>query len=144
MSKRHGAYVSLKSLSTIVNANQIVVLEDDRVVEKGTHEALLAQGVVAGGYVFYVQDNELHYLQNYLDLEAFTVTSCVDVPEGECTLRYAFDPKGPSDPRNGKGTSGCIAQLVRALNSYPCGAIKSIAVGSSPIAPTQFRLTSLI
>ena len=67
---------------------------------------LLAQGGVAGGYVFYVQDNKLHYLYNYLGLEEYTVISNVDVPVGECTLRYEFEPTGPADPRNGKGTPG--------------------------------------
>jgi hypothetical protein len=67
---------------------------------------LLAQGGVAGGYVFYVMDNKLHYLHNYLGLEEFTVTSSVDVPEGECTLRYEFEPTGPPDMRAGKGAPG--------------------------------------
>ena len=31
-------------LSTVVNANQIVVLDDGRVVERGTHDELLARG----------------------------------------------------------------------------------------------------
>ena len=67
---------------------------------------LLAQGGVAGGYVFYVQDNKLHYIHNYLGLEEFTVTSSVDIPEGECILRYEFEPTGPPDIRNGRGAPG--------------------------------------
>ena len=34
------------------------------------------------------------------------VTSTVDVPEGESTLRYEFEPTGPPDPRNGRGAPG--------------------------------------
>jgi hypothetical protein len=67
---------------------------------------LLAQGGVAGGYVFCVRENKLHYLHNYLGLEEFTVTSTVDVPEGACTLRYEFKPTGPPDPRNGRVAPG--------------------------------------
>jgi hypothetical protein len=29
-----------------------------------------------------------------------------DVPEGACTLRYEFEPTGPADPRNARGTPG--------------------------------------
>jgi arylsulfatase len=72
----------------------------------GAEGVLLAQGGVAGGYVFYVEDNKLHYLHNYLGLEEFTVTSNIDVPEGECTLRYEFEPTGPPDIRNGRGAPG--------------------------------------
>jgi hypothetical protein len=72
----------------------------------GAEGVLLAQGGVAGGYVFFVQDNKLHYLHNYMGLEEFTVTSSGDVPEGECRLRYEFEPTGQPDPRNGKGAPG--------------------------------------
>jgi len=72
----------------------------------GAEGVLLAQGGVAGGYVFYVKENKLHYLHNYLGLEEFTVTSTVDVREGESTLRYEFEPTGPPDIRNGLGAPG--------------------------------------
>ncbi len=72
----------------------------------GAEGVLLAQGGVAGGYVFYVKGNKLHYLHNYLGLEEFTVTSSVDVPEGKSTLRYEFEPTGKPDIGNGRGVPG--------------------------------------
>jgi arylsulfatase len=72
----------------------------------GAEGVLLAQGGVAGGYVFYVKDNKLHYIHNYLGLEEFKVTSTVDVPEGTSTLRYEFEPTAEPDPRKGRGTPG--------------------------------------
>jgi hypothetical protein len=72
----------------------------------GAEGVLLAQGGVAGGFVFYVKENKLHYIHNYLGLEEFTVTSSVDVPDGETTLRYEFEPTGKPDPRNGRGAPG--------------------------------------
>ncbi len=72
----------------------------------GAEGVLMAQGGVAGGYVFYVKDNKLHYIHNYLGLEEFKVTSTAEVPEGECTLRYEFEPTGPPNPREGKGAPG--------------------------------------
>ncbi|MGB3715170.1 MAG: sulfatase-like hydrolase/transferase [Candidatus Promineifilaceae bacterium] len=72
----------------------------------GAEGVLLAQGGVAGGYVFYVKDGKLHYLHNYLGLEEFRVTSNVEVPVGRATLRYEFEPTGPPDIRVGKGAPG--------------------------------------
>jgi arylsulfatase len=72
----------------------------------GAEGVLLAQGGIAGGFVFYMKDNKLHYLHNYIGLEEFTVSSSVDVPEGETTLRYEFEPTGMPDFENGKGAPG--------------------------------------
>jgi arylsulfatase len=74
--------------------------------EGGAEGVLLAQGGVSGGYVFYVQDHKLHYLYNYMGLKEFAVISTVDVPEGECALRYEFEPTGEPKIREGKGTPG--------------------------------------
>jgi len=72
----------------------------------GAEGVLLAQGGVAGGYVFYVKDKKLHYIHNYLGLEEYKVSSSIEVPEGEVKLRYEFEPTGPPDPRNGRGAPG--------------------------------------
>ena len=72
----------------------------------GAQGVLLAQGGVAGGYVFYIKDNKLHYIHNYLGLKELKVTSTVDVPAGQLTLRYEFEPTGEPDLRNGKGAPG--------------------------------------
>jgi arylsulfatase len=72
----------------------------------GAEGVLLAQGGVAGGYVFYVKDKKLHYIHNYLGLEEYKVTSTVDVPEGAAKLRYEFEPTGEPDLRNGRGAPG--------------------------------------
>jgi arylsulfatase len=72
----------------------------------GAEGVLLAQGGVAGGYVLYVKDKKLHYIHNYLGLEELKVTSTADVPEGEVTVRYEFEPTGEPDMRNGRGAPG--------------------------------------
>jgi arylsulfatase len=72
----------------------------------GAEGVLIAQGGVAGGYVFYVKENRLHYIHNYLGLEEMKVTSTVDMPEGASTLRYEFEPTGAPDIRNGRGAPG--------------------------------------
>ena len=72
----------------------------------GAEGVLLAHGGIAGGYVFYVKDNKLHYLHNYLGLKEFKVSSTVDVPLGRSTLRYEFEPTGDPDLRAGRGAPG--------------------------------------
>ncbi|UCF28824.1 MAG: sulfatase-like hydrolase/transferase, partial [Chloroflexota bacterium] len=72
----------------------------------GAEGILLAQGGVSGGYVFYIKDDKLIYIHNYLGLEEFKVTSSVNVPEGQSTLRYEFEPTGLPDIRNGRGAPG--------------------------------------
>jgi arylsulfatase len=71
-----------------------------------TEGVLLAQDGVAGGYVFYIRDHKLHYVYNYMGLEEFSLISTVDVPEGESSLRYEFEPTGQPKIREGKGAPG--------------------------------------
>jgi len=72
----------------------------------GAEGVLLAQGGVAGGYVLYMKENKLHYIHNYLGLQELKVTSSEDVPEGNVSLRYEFEPTSPPQIREGKGAGG--------------------------------------
>ena len=82
------------------------ITADVIIPQGGAEGVLLAQGGVSGGYVFYIQDRKLHYVYNYMGLKEFTVTSNMDVPEGESSLRYEFEPTGAPNVREGKGTPG--------------------------------------
>ena len=82
------------------------ITADVVIPQGGAEGVLLAQGGVSGGYVFYVQDHRLHYVYNYMGLKEFNVISNLDIPEGECTLRYEFNPTGEPKIREGKGTPG--------------------------------------
>ena len=113
ITKARDQYVFYPGLSVVPIGNTPMVFNrphsitaDVDIPDGGAEGVLLAQGGVAGGYVFYVKDGKLHYLHNYLGLEQFTVTSSVDVPEGETTLRYEFEPTGPPDIREGLGAPG--------------------------------------
>jgi arylsulfatase len=113
ITKARDKYVFYPDLSVVPIGNTPMVFNrphsitaDVEIPADGAEGVLLAQGGVAGGYVFYVKDNKLHYLHNYLGLEQFTVTSSVDVPEGMSTLRYEFEPTGEPNFREGLGTPG--------------------------------------
>ena len=74
--------------------------------EGGAEGVLLAQGSRFAGYSFFVKDNRLHYVHNYLGLEEHSVTTPADLPTGEVTLRYEFERTGPPDFAAGRGAPG--------------------------------------
>ena len=69
----------------------------------GAEGVLLAQGGSTGGYTFFVKDQKLHFLYNWLGHDKFWVHSNATVPEGEVELRYEFEPTGKPDRAQGKG-----------------------------------------
>ena len=71
--------------------------------EGGAEGVLIAQGGRTGGYTFFVKDQRLHFLYNYLDRDKFWLRSNEEVPEGEVELRYEFEPTGKPDFAKGKG-----------------------------------------
>jgi arylsulfatase len=51
---------------------------------------LFAHGHQFGGHALYVKDGKLHYVYNYLGLDAQTLFSDIDVPAGPCVLGVEF------------------------------------------------------
>lgn len=79
----------------------------DVVIPQGGAEGiLLAQGGRGGGYTFFVKNKKLHFIYNYLARDIFRIASSEDVPEGEVSLRYEFEPTGKPDIAGGKGVPG--------------------------------------
>ena len=100
-----GGEVSSSAAANVLNRShtitaQVVIPED------GAEGVLLAQGGRFAGYSFFVKDKKLHYVHNYVGLQETKVTSSVDVPTGETTLRYEFESTGPPDFAKGKGSPG--------------------------------------
>jgi hypothetical protein len=100
-----GGEVSSSVAANVLNRShtitaQVVIPED------GAEGVLLAQGGRFAGYSFFVKDKRLHYVHNYVGLQETEVTSSVDIPTGETTLRYEFETTGPPDFANGKGSPG--------------------------------------
>jgi arylsulfatase A-like enzyme len=69
----------------------------------GAEGVLLAQGGCTGGYTFFVKDQRLYFLYNWLGRDKFWLKSDEVVPEGEVELRYEFEPTGKPDVAQGKG-----------------------------------------
>ena len=51
-----------------------------QIPDRGWKEFLLAHGGRYGGYSFYVKDEKLHYVHNFLNLERYTITPNASCP----------------------------------------------------------------
>src|SRR5262249_9431429 len=70
----------------------------------GAKGVLICHGSNAGGYSFFIKDNKLHYVHNYVGAQEFHVESREKVPEGK--VRLQCEPTGKPDLAKGKGTPG--------------------------------------
>lgn len=90
--------------------NRAHTITVDTELKAGDEGVLACHGSNVGGYVLFVQDGKLHYVHNYVGAEELRVSSDQPVPPGKHALRYEFEPTGPPDLKNGKGTRG-VAKL---------------------------------
>jgi arylsulfatase len=107
---RYVYYAGAGEVSSAVAANVLnrshSITADVVIPEDGAEGVLLAQGGRFAGYSFFVKDDRLHYVHNYVGLEEHTVTSKVELPVGAVALRYEFERTGPPDFAAGKGSPG--------------------------------------
>ncbi len=74
----------------------------------GAEGVLLTHGNRHGGYSFYVQGGRLHYVHNHLGLDRFTVSSEVEVPEGDALLAVEIEVTGGPDFGKGHGSPAAV------------------------------------
>jgi arylsulfatase len=107
---RYVYHAGAGEVSSAVAANVLnrshTITADVVIPDGGAEGVLLAQGGRFAGYSFFVKDDRLHYVHNYVGLEEHTVTSSVELPVGAVTLRYEFERTGPPDFAAGKGSPG--------------------------------------
>jgi arylsulfatase len=107
---RYVYHAGAGEVSSAVAANVLnrshTITADVVIPEDGAEGVLLAQGGRFAGYSFFVKDDRLHYVHNYVGLEEHTVTSSVNLPVGAVALRYEFERTGPPDFAAGKGSPG--------------------------------------
>ncbi|HEX7309855.1 MAG TPA: arylsulfatase [Gaiellaceae bacterium] len=70
----------------------------------GAEGVLFAQGSRFGGHAFYVKDNRLHYVNNFLGSVEQVVVATEDVPTGEKLLLSASFEKEDQEPDHTSGT----------------------------------------
>jgi arylsulfatase A-like enzyme len=82
------------------------ITADADIPSGGAEGVLLCQGSAVGGWSFYMKDGKLHYAHNYVRRALYHVSSADAVPVGRHQLRFEFEPTGPPDIANGKGSPG--------------------------------------
>jgi arylsulfatase A-like enzyme len=136
------------------------ITADVEIPAGGAEGTLVSFGGVDGGYSFYVKDNKVQYVQNYVARDYLHVESTVPVPAGHHELRFEFEVTGKPDFANGKGTPGRAqlyidGQLVGQTDfphttPFSLGLTGGITVGADPGAPvapfyeTPFEFTGTI
>jgi arylsulfatase len=111
----------------------------------GAEGALVSFGGVDGGYSFYVKENRLQYVHNYVARDYLHVESTVAVPAGHHALRFEFEVTGKPDFASGKGTPGRAQLYIDGklvgqtdfphTTPFSLGLTGGITVGADPGAP---------
>ena len=78
----------------------------------GAEGVLACQGTAAGGYSFYIKDNKLHYVHNYVGRSLHSVSTPDALPTGKHELRFEFEPTGKPDLEQGRGAPGRLQLYV--------------------------------
>ena len=100
-----GGEISSSDAVNVLNRSHAITA-DVVIPDEGAEGVLLAQGGRFAGYSFFVKDNRLHYVHNYVGLQEFSLTSSIDVPAGEATLRFEFQRTTPPNFAEGRGSAG--------------------------------------
>jgi arylsulfatase len=136
------------------------ITADVEISESGAEGALISFGGVDGGYSFYVKDNKLQYVQNYVARDYLHVESTTPVPAGHHALRFEFEVTGKPDFAHGKGTPGRAQLYIDGklvgqadfphTTPFSLGLTGGITIGADPGAPvapfyeTPFEFTGTI
>lgn len=104
---------------------------------RGAEGVLLALGGRFAGFSFFVQNNRLHFVYNYLGLERYTITATETLPTGPAKLRMEFTSTGQhqgvaalyyNDRKVGEGP---ISRLVPIVY----GTSEGLTAGRDPSTP---------
>jgi arylsulfatase len=89
----------------VLNRSYTITAEVD-VPPDGAEGVLLAHGGKFAGYSFFVKDDRLHYVHNYVNLQEFMLKSSRELTPGEHTLRFEFERTGAPNFAEGRGAPG--------------------------------------
>jgi arylsulfatase A-like enzyme len=126
----------------------------------GANGVLFSMGGNDGGFVFYIQDGKLTYAYNYVAESHFKVESSQPLPVGRHFFSMQFEPTGPAQIAQGKGTPGKVTLLIDAVAvgeghipvtiPLSLGLSGGVAVGIDPGSPVvpfyqpPFKFSSVV
>lgn len=129
------------------------ITADVEIPEGGAEGVIIAQGGLTGGYTFFVKDQKLHFIYNYLGRDMFRLASKDAVPKGKVELRYEFEPTGKPDFAKGKGSPargqiyinrklvGDIDMPHTVPNMFGTEGLTCGCDGGAPVAPEEYKGT---
>jgi arylsulfatase A-like enzyme len=82
------------------------ITADVEIPKGGAEGVLLCTGDGQGGFSFYMQNGNLHYVYSFVGSQFFHIESNAPVPTGRHKLRYEFEVTGKLDYKSGKGAPG--------------------------------------
>ena len=62
-----------------------------------------------------MKDDRVHYVHNYVGRGLYRVSSPDPLRAGKHELRFEFEPTGPPDPQQGRGTPGRLQLYIDGL-----------------------------
>jgi len=89
----------------LLNRSHVICAEVE-IPDGGAEGVLLCHGGNTGGYAFFVKDDKLHYVHNYVGAQQFHVASSNGLSGGRHELRFEFERTGEPDLRSGRGAPG--------------------------------------
>ena len=127
------------------------ITADVVIPQGGAEGVLLANGGCTGGFTFFVKDQRLHFLYNWLGRDRFWLHSSEKVPEGEVELRFEFEPIDKPDVAQGRGVPAARCQLYinrrlvasidmpySVLNMFGTQGLTCGYDGGEPAAPEEY------
>jgi hypothetical protein len=105
------------SAAKVLNRSHSITA-DVEIPQKGAEGALMVQGGNAGGYAFYIKNDNLHWVHNYAGKEVYHVESTSPVPHGRHQLRFEFESTAKPDIMHGKGSPGWA---ILYIDNQPSG-----------------------
>jgi arylsulfatase A-like enzyme len=94
---------------------------------KGTNGVIVSQGGAFGGWSFYVKDDILTYVYNYVGIDTYKVKASTKLPKGKSTIKLDFAYEGGKEL--GKGGTATLF-------------INGKSAGSGKIEATEFSIFS--
>ena len=93
--------------ATFKTQNRSYVIEADVEIPKGGAKGvLICQGSKTGGYTFFVKDNKLQYVYNYVGSKEYALVSNTKIRPGKRKLKFEFRTTGKPEIEKGKGAPG--------------------------------------